>query len=257
MMDSPQRARVLPASHNGGMRERLVAPVTKRRPHIWFVLFDDYGWANAGWHRNYTIGGIDVQATPEVQTPKLNSLLEDGIEFDRHYVYKYCSPSRSALQTGRNPYHVNPLNADPAVANDEDPVSGFAGIPRNMTGIASKLAAAGYTTAMFGKWDCGMATPDHTPRGRGYHHSLSYFHHCNDYWSMVASHFVDGKMGSPTYGCEPNVNVDLWRAGLETGGGAEGPAYGQNNTCVRDEGCFHRIEQGQPAECRAGPEGDR
>jgi arylsulfatase B len=34
-----------------------------------------------------------------------------GIEMDRQYVYKYCSPTRSAIQSGRNPYHVNPLNA--------------------------------------------------------------------------------------------------------------------------------------------------
>merc|ERR1719337_791507 len=87
-------------------------------------------------------------------------------------------PGRSALQSGRNPYHVNPLNAAPDISNPQDPVSGFAAIPRNMTGIASKLAAAGYKTAAFGKWDAGMATPDHTPHGRGYHTALTYFHHC-------------------------------------------------------------------------------
>ena len=40
-----------------------------------------------------------------------------------------------------------------------------------------------------GKWDAGMATPDHTPRGRGYHSALNYFHHCNDYWSMADASF--------------------------------------------------------------------
>ena len=43
-----------------------------------------------------------------------------------------------------------------------------------MTGIATKLKGAGYRTAFFGKWDAGMATPDHTPRGRGYQESMSY-----------------------------------------------------------------------------------
>ena len=210
------------------------------------ILFDDYGWANAGWHRDYTIGGVVVPYTKEVQTPHLNALVKQGIEFDRHYVYKYCSPSRSALQSGRNPYHVNPLNADASIANHADPVSGFAGVPRNMTGIASKMAAAGYRTAMYGKWDAGMATPDHTPHGRGYQHTLSYFHHCNDFWSMTDAAQI----------CKPHINVDLWRAGLTSGGGAEGPAYHMNNTCVRKEGCFHPIELGQPKECQAGTEGD-
>jgi hypothetical protein len=29
-----------------------------------------------------------------------------------------------------------------------------------------------------------MATPDHTPAGRGYDTALSYFHHSNDYWTF-------------------------------------------------------------------------
>lgn len=103
-------------------------------------------------HRNYTIGGLEVPGTAEVQTPALDELVASGIELDRAYAYKCCSPTRSAIQSGRHPYHVNALNAAMEISNPEDPVSGFAGIPRNMTGIATKLAAAGYSTAMFGKW---------------------------------------------------------------------------------------------------------
>jgi arylsulfatase I/J len=46
-----------------------------------------------------------------------------------------------------------------------------------MTGLAENLKAAGYKTAMAGKWDAGMATPQHTPHGRGYDTSLNYFSH--------------------------------------------------------------------------------
>ena len=53
-------------------------------PHVLIVLLDDYGWANAGWHRNYTApGGTFVPATPEVVTPHMNSLVAAGIELDR------------------------------------------------------------------------------------------------------------------------------------------------------------------------------
>ena len=120
-----------------------------------------------------------VPYTKEVQTPNLNALVKEGIELDRAYVYKYCSPTRSAIQSGRNPYHVNPLNAAPDISNPADPVAGFAAIPRNMTGVATKMAAAGYKTGGFGKWDAGMATPDHTPHGRGYQTAMNYFHHAN------------------------------------------------------------------------------
>lgn len=37
------------------------------------------------------------------------------------------------------------------------------------------------------KWDAGMATPRHTPQGRGYDSSLAYFHHCVDYWTLTPS----------------------------------------------------------------------
>ena len=38
-------------------------------------------------------------------------------------------------------------------------------------------AQAGYRTVIAGKWDAGMATPTHTPFGRGYDSALCYFHH--------------------------------------------------------------------------------
>ena len=38
-------------------------------------------------------------------------------------------------------------------------------------------------THMTGKWDAGMATPQHTPIGRGYTSWLGYFHHANDYYT--------------------------------------------------------------------------
>jgi hypothetical protein len=41
-------------------------------------------------------------------------------------------------------FHVNPINAAPDIHNPADPVSGFAAIPRNMTGIGTKMSAAGY-----------------------------------------------------------------------------------------------------------------
>ena len=61
----------------------------------------------------------------------MDALVSAGVRLDRHYTYKVCSPTRSSFQSGRLPVHVNTDNADPAVYNPADPVSGFAGIPRN------------------------------------------------------------------------------------------------------------------------------
>ena len=45
-----------------------------------------------------------------------------------------------------------------------------------------------------------MATPDHTPEGRGYDTSLGYFHHANDYWTEKVGQYTDmWKTDEPAY----------------------------------------------------------
>ena len=138
------------------------------QPHIVLLLADDLGWANIGAHRTRNDTAEHRQGALEAHTPRIDELIAGGIELERHYSFRICSPARCALQTGRNPLRVNSRNTGVLAWNPSDPVSGFAGIPRNMTGIAQKLRGAGYRTAFTGKWDAGMATPQHTPWGRGY-----------------------------------------------------------------------------------------
>ncbi|GBG30284.1 Arylsulfatase B [Hondaea fermentalgiana] len=195
---------------------------TPKKPHILLVVVDDFGYNNIGYHRTeYTNGKYEA----EVNTPTLDRLMRQGIKLNRHYVYNYCSPSRSSLQSGRLPVHVSVENTNPVAVNPNDPVSGFSGIPRNMTGIASKLRSAGYRTHMTGKWDAGMATWDHTPMGRGYETFLGYYHHANDEWTETLStgSVVHGDMCSK-FGPEL---VDLWNT--------TGPAIGLNGTGFEDQ----------------------
>ena len=126
-------------------------------PHLVALLADDFGWGNVGYHH----------ASREVATPNIDALKAEGVELTRHYAYRFCSPSRSAFQSGRLPVHVNTRNAEPTVRNPSDPVGGYAGIPVNMTSIAQVLKRAGYAAHFVGKWDVGMATWRHTPLGRG------------------------------------------------------------------------------------------
>ena len=176
------------------------------KPHLVFMLVDDWGWANVGYHRN--------PPTKEVVTPNIDMLVKEGLELDQHYVYKFCSPSRSCLISGRLPVHVNDQNAQPNIYNPDDKVSGYAGIPRDMTGLPAKLREAGYATHQVGKWDAGMATPDHTPKGRGFQSSFGYFHHANDYYTETA--------GGCMYNKTMMHPVDLWDT--------DKPATGVNGT---------------------------
>ena len=178
-----------------------VEPVADK-PHIVYILVDDWGWANVGYHRN--------PPTREVDTPNIDSLVKEGLELDQFYVYQFCSPSRSSLMSGRLPIHVNDLNQDIDNYNPNDPVSGYAGIPRNMTVIASKLKEAGYATHLVGKWHAGCATPDHIPIGRGFDSSFGYLNGMNDYYTEV---FRD---------CNKIPIVDLWDS--------DKPATGINGT---------------------------
>ena len=50
---------------------------------------DDFGWYNIGW-RN-----------PEIRSPALDALAADGIVLNRHYTFKYCSPTRASLLSGQ------------------------------------------------------------------------------------------------------------------------------------------------------------
>ena len=172
-------------------------------PHIVFMMVDDWGWANVGYHRD--------PPTKEVDTPNFDSLKQQGLELDQHYVYQFCSPSRSSFLSGRLPIHVNDENKQMSSYNPDDPISGFAGIPRNMTAIATKLKSAGYATHQVGKWHAGAATSDHIPTGRGFDSSFGYFNFANDYFTEIDADKC------------PNASiVDLWDT--------DKPAHGVNGT---------------------------
>ena len=80
-----------------------------------------------------------------------------------------------------------------------------------MTGLGTKMKLGGYATHQVGKWGVGMATPDHTPTGRGFESSLGYFQHSNNYYSEIMG-TCDNKTGI----------VDFWDT--------DKPAYEANGT---------------------------
>ncbi len=64
------------------------------QPNILFVLADDYGWNDIGYHGS------------EIKTPNLDQLAAEGVKLENYYVQPICTPSRSQLLSGRYQIHT-------------------------------------------------------------------------------------------------------------------------------------------------------
>ena len=128
------------------------------RPNVLLIMTDDQGW-----------GDIAAHGAPELQTPVLDRLAAEGVQFDRFYVSPVCAPTRSSLLSGR--YSLR---------------TGVCGVTRgyeNMRGseltIAECLRSAGYATGCFGKWHNGRHMPMH-PNAQGFDEFVGF---CGGHWN--------------------------------------------------------------------------
>jgi len=165
------------------------------RPNIVFFFCDNVGWANVGFHRPPDV------PTRDIHSPNIDELATTGLILDRHYTYKFCSPSRSSVMTGRLPIHVNIYNDDPSMPG--------AGVPLEMTMIPEKLKEAGYISHMIGKWHLGMYDEAHLPMNRGFNSSLHYFDSGNNYYDQTAQ-ATSCDYAYYTYTYYWPVATDLW-----------------------------------------------
>lgn len=65
----------------------------------------DLGWNDISWHN------------PQIRSPRIHALAEVGVKLMNHHTFKWCSPSRSSIMTGRYPYHLGQqtnINMNPA-----------------------------------------------------------------------------------------------------------------------------------------------
>lgn len=156
------------------------------RPHILLWVVDDQGWANVGYHN-----------PGNVHTPMTDEIAMAGVKLDRHYTYRWCAPTRSALMTGRLPYHVFQTTNH---------------VHRGFHMLPAKLKQVGYATHQLGKWHLGNLAPWMTPVGRGYDTSLGYL-------SGGEDHYTQFQKTANVFGC---TGVDLYAS--------DQPAHGQNGS---------------------------
>ncbi|MGH1370921.1 MAG: arylsulfatase B [Cellvibrionaceae bacterium] len=129
-----------------------------QRPNIIIMLADDLGWADVGFHGN-----------TEIETPSLDRLAREGVQLDRFYTAPICSPSRSALMTGRDPMVLGTAYGVIMPWNNH-------AVAGNETFMPQRFKDAGYQTAMIGKWHLGHSQPEHHPNQRGFDHFYGHLH---------------------------------------------------------------------------------
>jgi arylsulfatase A-like enzyme len=131
---------------------RSVAHSQRRPPNILVIVADDMGY-----------GDIGIHGSKDIPTPNIDALAKVGIHFTDAYVSgPYCSPTRAGLLTGRYPQrfgHEFNLDISPAYSDF--------GLPVSERTMADRLKAAGYRTALVGKWHLGFGDKFH-PMARGF-----------------------------------------------------------------------------------------
>jgi len=172
-----------------------------RKPHIVFVLADDYGFGDIGYHSEMYGNESNV-----VSTPVLDKLAKEGVRLENYYVQAVCSPTRAALMTGRysihQGVHIPFVDSSPnALALDE-------------VLLPQKLKEAGYATYMVGKWHLGFNSWAHTPQERGFDYYYGFYAGSQDYWNHEslcwAGAFANGCFEDTNAG-QPVTGLDLRR----------------------------------------------
>ena len=129
-------------------------------PNVVVVLLDDTGFAQFGCY------GSDID------TPNVDALAADGLQFTNFHVTPLCSPTRASLLTGRSQHAVGMR----AVSNFRTGFPNQLGhISNHAATVAEVLRDEGYATFCVGKWhlapmeQCSAAGPfDQWPLGRGF-----------------------------------------------------------------------------------------
>ena len=126
--------------------QRNTTPPAALPPNFLVILADDLGW-------------YDTSLTnANAPTPSIKRLSEQGIVLSHHYVFRYCSPTRRSLLSGRFPNHLTTVQPDGKnLCSDV--------LPLNISILSEKLSTK-YDSYFIGKGHLGYQTEDHLPINR-------------------------------------------------------------------------------------------
>ena len=127
------------------------AAASQDKPNVVIVFMDNFGWGEPGFNG----GGI----TRGAETPQMDKIADEGLRLTNFNVEVQCTPSRSALLTGR--YAIRSGNGTVPLGE------GTYGLVQWEITMAEMLSKNGYATGMFGKWHLGR-TDGRFPTNQGF-----------------------------------------------------------------------------------------
>jgi arylsulfatase A-like enzyme len=157
------------------------------RPNILLIVADDAGYSDFGCYGS------------EINTPNIDKLADDGIQFTQFCVTPNCAPTRSSILSGID-HHLSGLGTMKEVASENQiGKPGYEGyLNFNVATLPEVLKSNGYHTYMTGKWHLGSNDPKTYPDARGFVESFALL-------NGGASHWSDNK---PLIPGKPSVYTD-------------------------------------------------
>ncbi|XP_037956050.1 arylsulfatase B-like [Teleopsis dalmanni] len=163
-----------------------VTPIKAERkpPHIIFILADDLGFNDVGFH-----------GSAQIPTPNIDALAYTGIILNRYYVNPICTPSRSALMTGKYPIHTGMQHT---VLYGAEP----RGLPLSEKLMPEYFNDLGYSSHIAGKWHLGHYKRIYTPLYRGFRSHVGFWTGHHDYFDHTAQE-------NPSWGLDMRSALDV------------------------------------------------
>jgi arylsulfatase A-like enzyme len=156
------------------------------RPNVLFILADDLGY-----------GDLSCYGRPDYKTPVLDRFATQGLKFTSNYAAApVCTPTRCGFITGRYPQRL-PVGLEEPLTRRSPAV----GLPPGIATVGTQLRAAGYATALIGKWHLGWQ-PEFNPVRHGFDEFFGVLSGAVDYFTHAAADRATTDNGAPA--------PDLW-----------------------------------------------
>jgi len=158
----------------------------RERPNVLFILADDLGY-----------GDLSCYGRPDYKTPVLDRLAAQGLKFTSNYAAApVCTPTRCGFITGRYPQRLAVGLEEPLTRRSPQ-----VGLPAGHATIGIRLQAAGYATALIGKWHL-VWQPEFNPVRHGFDEFFGVLSGAVDYFTHAAADRAQTEGGAP--------GPDLW-----------------------------------------------